>query len=123
MPEDAWPNGHPQTAQPAIQQGKHLAENLIRLVKGEPLETFRFRDLGTMATVDRGLAVVDLPKAKFQGYFAWLTWLFVQLVNIIGVKNRLLILINRMWGYFSYDQSLRLIIKPKLPLANLEAAR
>ncbi|GAA4448978.1 NAD(P)/FAD-dependent oxidoreductase [Nibrella saemangeumensis] len=123
MAEEDWPNGHPQTATPAIQQGKHLAKNLTHLVKGEPLEEFRFRDLGTMATIGRGLAVVDLPKAKFQGYFAWLTWLFVHLVNIIGVKNRLLILINWMWGYFSYDQSLRLIIKPKLPKANFEAAK
>lgn len=123
MAEEDWPNGHPQTAQPAIQQGKHLAGNFVRLAKGKPMEAFSFRDLGTMATIGRGLAVVDLPKTKFQGYFAWLTWLFVHLVNIIGVKNRLLILINWMWGYFSYDQSLRLIIKPKFPKASLDAVK
>ena len=76
-----------------------------------------------MATIGRGLAVVDSPFFKFQGFFAWLTWLFVHLVNIIGVKNRLIILINWFWGYVTYDQSLRLIIKPKIPKADLDAVK
>lgn len=123
MAEEKWPDGHPQIAQPAIQQGKHLARNLVRLQKGQDALPFTYRDLGTMATVGRGLAVVDLAYAKFGGFLAWLTWLFVHLINIIGVKNRLFILLNWFWGYFTYDQSLRLIIKPRLPKANLEAVK
>jgi NADH:ubiquinone reductase (H+-translocating) len=119
-----WPNGHPQTAQPAIQQGKQLAKNLISLQKGQPMTEFVYNDLGTMATIGKGLAVVDLPFFKFGGLFAWLTWLFVHLMNIVGVKNRLLIFINWMWNYLTYDNSLRLIIRQKLPkgnIANMEA--
>ncbi|WP_234735124.1 NAD(P)/FAD-dependent oxidoreductase [Tellurirhabdus bombi] len=123
MTEEAWPNGHPQIAQPAIQQGKHLAKNMVHLVKNEPLKEFKYKDLGSMATVGRGLAVVDLPFWKFQGFFAWLVWLFVHLMAIVGVKNRLLILINWMWGYMTYDQSLRLIIKPKIPKGNFDAVK
>lgn len=67
-----------------------------------------------MATVGRNLAVVDLPFWKFQGFFAWVTWMFVHLISIVGVKNRLLIFINWLWNYVTYDQSLRLIIKPKI---------
>jgi NADH:ubiquinone reductase (H+-translocating) len=116
----AWPNGHPQVAQPAIQQGKLLSKNLTLLVRGgQPVE-FTYSDLGSMATIGRGLAVVDLALIKFQGFLAWLTWLFVHLMAILGVKNRLLIFINWMWNYLTYDQSLRLIIKPKLPKAPLD---
>lgn len=116
---DVWPNGHPQVAQPAIQQGKLLGDNLKRLLKSEPLQEFIYKDLGTMATIGRGLAVVDLPYLKFSGVLAWLTWLMVHLMAIVGVKNRLLILINWMWNYVSYDNSLRLIIRPKLAAGNL----
>ncbi len=115
---DVWPNGHPQVAQPAIQQGKLLGDNLKRLLKSEPLQEFIYKDLGTMATIGRGLAVVDLPYLKFSGVLAWLTWLMVHLMAIVGVKNRLLILINWMWNYVSYDNSLRLIIRQKLPAGN-----
>ncbi|WP_373514762.1 NAD(P)/FAD-dependent oxidoreductase [Persicitalea sp.] len=112
------PEGHPQLAQVAIQQAKHLAKNIIRKQKGEAYEPFRYRDLGTMATVGRNLAVVDLPFWKFQGFFAWLVWMFVHLMSIVGVKNRLMVFINWVWNYITYDQSLRLIIKPKpLPIA------
>ncbi len=121
MTEEKFPNGHPQVAQPAIQQGKLLARNLRRLVQGKSLSEFSYRDLGSMATIGRGLAVVDLPFIKFQGFLAWLTWLFVHLFAILGVKNRLVIFINWMWNYLNYDQALRLIIKPKLPKATLDA--
>jgi NADH dehydrogenase len=117
MIEDAYPNGHPQVAQPAIQQGKLLSKNLPRLLRGNPLEEFTYKDLGSMATVGRNLAVVDLPFWRFQGFFAWLTWMFVHLMSIVGVKNRLLIFINWLWNYVTYDQSLRLIIKQKSPKA------
>ncbi len=116
---EVWPAGHPQVAQPAIQQGKLLGKNLVRLLKNQPMQEFTYSDLGTMATIGRGLAVVDLPYLKFSGVLAWLTWLMVHLMAIVGVKNRLLILINWMWNYLSYDNSLRLIIRQKLPAGNL----
>ncbi|MFC0185867.1 NADH dehydrogenase [Pseudarcicella hirudinis] len=115
MAEEKYPNGHPQLAQAAIQQGKLLSENLKKLKRGESLKMFEYKDLGSMATVGRNLAVVDLPFWKFQGFFAWLTWMFVHLMSIVGVKNRLLIFINWLWNYITYDQSLRLIIRAKFP--------
>lgn len=115
MTEEKFPNGHPQVAQPAIQQGKLLAKNLVNLIRGNELKLFVYRDLGSMATVGRNLAVVDLPFWKFQGFFAWLTWMFVHLMAIVGVKNKLLIFINWLWNYVTYDQSLRLIIRAKSP--------
>ena len=121
MTEEKWPDGHPQVAQPAIQQGKLLAKNMLRWLHGEQPEEFTYHDLGTMATIGRGLAVVDLPFLKFQGFFAWLTWLFVHLMSIVGVKNRLSIFLNWMFNYLTYSNSLRLIIRPKLPKGNLDA--
>ena len=121
MVEGKWTTGHPQVAQPAIQQGKLLAKNLLRWIRNEPPVEFTYRDLGTMATIGRGLAVVDLPFFKFQGFFAWLTWLFVHLMAIVGVKNRLAIFINWMFNYLTYNNSLRLIIRQKLPQGNLAA--
>ena len=119
MTEEKYPNGHPQLAQPAIQQGKLLAKNLIRLERKNIVKPFVYNDLGSMATVGRNLAVVDLPFWKFQGFLAWLTWMFVHLMAIVGVKNKLLIFINWLWNYVTYDQSLRLIIKPKIRKPNL----
>ena len=113
MIEEKYPNGHPQVAQTAIQQGALLAKNLLRILKKQPLLPFTYKDLGSMATVGRNLAVVDLPFIKFQGFFAWLTWMFVHLIAIVGVKNRLMIFLNWLWNYFTYDQSLRLIIRTK----------
>ncbi len=112
MKELDYPNGHPQMAQPAIQQAKLLAKNLKRLEKNESQTEFTYFNKGSMATIGRNLAVVDLPFISFQGFFAWLTWMFVHLMAIVGVKNRLLIFINWFWNYITYDQSLRLIIKP-----------
>ena len=112
MKEDAYPNGHPQMAQPAIQQAVLLAKNLIRIEKGQPQKPYSYHNKGAMATIGRNLAVVDLPFVSFHGFFAWLVWMFVHLMAIVGVKNRLLIFINWFWNYVTYDQSLRLIIKP-----------
>jgi NADH dehydrogenase len=106
-----YPNGHPQMAQPAIQQGKQLAANLICLSKNQSMEPFKYRDLGSMATIGRNKAVVELPKYKFKGFFAWLLWLVVHLRSILGIKNKLFILMNWTWNYFTYNLSLRLIIK------------
>ena len=113
MTEGKWENGHPQLAQPAIQQGKALARNVWRVMDGKKAIPFVYKDLGSMATVGRNRAVVDLPFWKFQGFFAWLTWMFVHLMSIIGVKNRIMTLINWIWSYATYDQLLRLILRSK----------
>lgn len=114
MKEDRFPKGHPQVAQTALQQAENLAGNLIRVQKGKPRKPFRYKDLGSMATVGRKLAVVDLPFLKFQGFFAWLTWLLVHLMAILGVKNKLIIFLDWSWNYLRFDPSLRLLIKPRL---------
>ncbi|HMP30142.1 MAG TPA: NAD(P)/FAD-dependent oxidoreductase [Saprospiraceae bacterium] len=107
MITDKTPNGHPQVAQVALQQARHLAINLIN----ETAKPFQYRDLGSMATIGRNKAVVDLGKYHFNGFFAWIVWLFVHLAAILGVKNKVFVLINWLWSYVTYDQSLRLILK------------
>lgn len=111
MTEEKYPNGHPQVAQVAMQQGENLAHNLGNILKGKEMKPFCYTDLGSMATVGRNLAVVDFPFMKIQGFFAWLIWMFVHLMSIVGAKNRILIFINWAWNYITYDQSLRLIIR------------
>jgi NADH dehydrogenase len=113
LSEEKYPKGHPQVAQVALQQAETLAKNLIQSQKGKPLIPFHYKDLGSMATVGKRRAVVDLPFLKFQGLLAWLTWLFVHLMAILGVKNRLFVFLNWSWNYLSFDPSLRLLIKPK----------
>ena len=105
--------GHPQVAQVAIQQAKNLAKNITNESKNKTATPFEYRDLGSMATIGRNHAVVDLPFVRFQGFFAWIVWLFVHLFAIIGVKNKVFIFLNWVWNYFTFDQSLRLIIKPR----------
>ncbi len=115
MEEEKFPKGHPQVAQPAIQQGNLLAENLSAMLRGNELKPFHYNDLGSMATIGRNKAVVDLPFFKFAGFFAWVTWMFVHLMSLVGIKNRVMIFISWLWNYVTYDQSLRLIIKAKNP--------
>ena len=110
MSTEDYPNGHPQVAQVAIQQGANLASNFKAMRKNAPLKAFKYIDRGSMATIGRNRAVADLPFLKYSGFIAWLTWMFVHLMAIVGVKNRLLIFINWMWNYMTYDQSLRLIL-------------
>jgi len=112
MTEPKYPNGHPQVAPPAIQQGSLLAENLEKWVEGRPLKEFSYSYQGSMATVGRNRAVVELGKFHFGGFVAWAFWLFVHLMSIVGSKNRVFIFMNWMVNYMSYDQSLRLIMKP-----------
>lgn len=112
MADEENPKGHPQLAQVAIQQAKFLDKNLCRMLSGKPLIPFKYNDKGSMATVGRNLAVVDLPFVHFQGFFAWLVWMFVHLFSIMGVKNKVIIFINWVWNYITYDQSLRLILRP-----------
>lgn len=113
MITDKTPYGHPQVAQVAIQSARNLAQNLINTKKGKALKPFKYFDWGTMATVGRNKAVVDLKFIKFQGVFAWFTWMFIHLRSIFGVKNKILILINWIWSYITYDQSLRITFLPK----------
>jgi len=110
--EAKFPAGHPQVAQTAIQQAKLLAKNLLRNKNGKKRLAFHYNDKGFMATVGRNLAVADLPSFRFSGFFAWLIWMFIHLMSIVGVKNRLLIFVNWGWNYLTYDQSLRLLIRP-----------
>ena len=110
MPTPDNPNGDPQVAQVAIQQGKNLALNFLLMKRGSELRPFKYINRGSMATIGRNRAVADLSFIKFSGFIAWLTWMFVHLMAIVGVKNRLLIFINWMWNYMTYDQSLRLIL-------------
>jgi len=110
-----FPEGHPQVAQVAMQMGKYLADAFKRKQKGKPVRTFAYRDLGSMATIGRNKAVVDLPGFSFQGFFAWLVWLFVHLFQLLGVRNKVMVFINWLWSYATYDQSLRLMIRPHVP--------
>jgi NADH dehydrogenase len=96
----------------AIQQAQLLAKNLYKLLEGKEPVPFEYKDKGSMATVGRNKAVVDLPNLKFQGAFAWLTWMLVHLFLILGIKNKILIFVNWIWKYFTFDESLRLIIIP-----------
>ena len=112
--EKAYPKGHPQVAQVAIQHAKLLAQNLKRWQKGQQPKPFTYKDLGSMATIGRHLAVVDMPRYSLQGAFAWMIWLFVHLFKLVGIKNRVFVFLNWLWNYFTYDQSLRLIIRPKV---------
>jgi len=117
MKENSYEHGHPQVATVAIEQAKHLAKNFKKMLKGQPAEPFHYKDKGSLATVGRHRAVADLPFIKFQGFFAWVFWMFLHLMLVLGVKNKLLIFVNWLWKYFTFDQSLRLIIKPfKKPL-------
>lgn len=108
-----YPKGHPQLAQVAIQQGENVAKNLIHIQKGKKLHPFTYKNLGTMATVGRNKAVVEIKPKYFSGFFAWLIWLVVHLRSILGVKNKWIVFINWVWNYFTYNLSLRLIIKRK----------
>ncbi|MBY0478191.1 MAG: NAD(P)/FAD-dependent oxidoreductase [Chitinophagaceae bacterium] len=113
MEEEAFKNGHPQVAPVAMQQATLLAENLKRLQKGNALKEFSYKDKGAMATVGRNLAVVDVPNPKlhFGGFFAWLIWMGLHLMLILGVKNKFFVFTNWLYNYVTYDQSLRLIFK------------
>lgn len=112
METEKYPKGHPQLANVAIGQGKNLAQNLQKIEKGETgLKPYEYRNLGTMATVGRNKAVVDLPFVKFKGRFAWFVWMFLHLMLILSVRNKLVVFINWAWNYVTRNNSLRLILK------------
>ncbi len=106
-----YPKGHPQVANVAINQAKNLARNLKATLQNKPLKEYTYQNLGSMATIGKNKAVVDLPKFQFKGIFAWLIWMFLHLMLILSVRNKLIIFINWAWNYFTKDTSLRLILK------------
>lgn len=111
METPLYPTGHPQLANVAINQAKNLAKNLKKMQKRQALKAYEYKDLGSMATLGRNKAVVDLPLMSFKGLFAWLVWMFLHLMLILSVKNKLIIFINWLWAYISKDTALRLILK------------
>lgn len=111
--DEEYPLGHPQLAQVAMQQAKTVAKNFTAMSKGKELKPFKYKNLGVMATIGRNHAVAEISGKKFGGFPAWALWLIVHLRSILGVKNKTFILLNWVWNYINYKQSLRLILKAK----------
>lgn len=109
---EADPRGLPMLAQPAMQQGVHLAKNLKRLIQGKELVPFEYKNLGTMATIGRNKAVTEMGKLQLKGWFAWITWLFVHVYQLIGFRNKIVVIVNWAQNYFRHSRDLRLIIRP-----------
>ncbi|WP_406683825.1 NAD(P)/FAD-dependent oxidoreductase [Seonamhaeicola sp. MEBiC1930] len=112
MEAEDFPNGLPMMAQPAIQQGEQLGDNLLNLIEEKPLKSFVYKDKGAMATIGRNKAVVDLKNWRFQGVFAWFVWMFVHLFFLIGFRNRMVVFVNWVYNYIRFDREARLIIRP-----------
>ncbi len=112
MQSAQFPEGLPMMAQPAIQQGEQLGNNILRLLKNDVMRPFIYKDKGTMATIGRNKAVVDLKRFKFQGVFAWYVWMFVHLFFLIGFRNRMVVFVNWVYNYVRFDREARLIIRP-----------
>ncbi len=112
MTSETFPQGHPMMAQPAMQQGRLLAKNIGNLLAKKPLQPFEYQDKGSMATIGRNKAVVDLPKMQFSGVFAWFVWMFVHLFSLIGFKNKAVVFLNWVYNYIRFDREARLIIRP-----------
>lgn len=120
--DDENPKGLPMLAQVAIQGGERSAKNILALENGKPMKPFKYHNKGTMATIGRNKAVVDLPRYKFQGRFAWFVWMFIHLISLVGFRNKLVTFIGWAFNYFNYDRPLGLIIrkyqKESLPTKN-----
>ena len=108
-----YPNGHPQLAQVAIQQGTLLAKNFKRMAAGKPLTPFSYVNKGSMAIISKYEAVADLPKVSFAGFFAWLIWLFVHIIPLVGFRNKVEIAFSWFWSFITNNPTLRLIIRPR----------
>lgn len=111
--EEKYPNGHPQLAQVAIQQGDLLAKNLLRGAQNKDWKPFHYNDKGSMAIISKYEAVADLPKVSFTGFFAWLVWLFVHIIPLVGFRNKVKIAFSWFWSFITNNPTLRLIIRPK----------
>ncbi|GAA4270018.1 NAD(P)/FAD-dependent oxidoreductase [Hyunsoonleella aestuarii] len=112
MVNEEFPNGLPMMAQPAIQQGEQLGDNILKLIEEKSMVPFSYKDKGAMATIGRNKAVVDLKNFKFQGVFAWYVWMFVHLFFLIGFRNRMVVFVNWVYNYVRFDREARLIIRP-----------
>ncbi len=113
MKSEKYPNGHPGVAQPAMQQGVHLAKNLKRMLAGQQMTPFDYFDKGSLAIIGRARAVADLPgKINLGGIIAWFAWLFVHIYYLIGFRNKLVVLSNWLYRFFTYERGTRLIIRP-----------
>lgn len=112
MATEAFPLGHPMLAQPAMQQGKLLGENILRKMNNQNMKPFVYSDKGSMATIGRNKAVVDLPRYHFHGVFAWFVWMFIHLISLIGFKNKAVVFTNWAYNYIRFDREGRLIIRP-----------
>ncbi len=113
MKTEKYPKGHPGVAQPAIQMGKYVGRHLIDFHNQRPVKPFKYFDKGSLATIGRGKAVADLPRnISFGGRPAWWIWLFIHISFLISFRNKLLVMINWIWNYFTYDKGNRLIIRP-----------
>lgn len=111
MPSEELPYGHPMLASVAVQQGVHLGKNLNRLAREKDMLPFVYHDKGTMATIGRNLAVVDMKRLKFGGWFAWIMWMFVHLMLLVDFRSRLVVFVNWAWSYCFYDKGTRLIVR------------
>lgn len=109
---ERYPEGLPMLASVAMQQGAYLAKMFNRLARNKKVIPFLYNDKGSMATIGRNKAVVEVSKFRFQGFFAWLVWMFVHLMLLVGFRNRVIVFINWMWNYFRYNNGLRLIVRP-----------
>ena len=113
MKLEKYPKGHPGVAQPAIQQGEHLAKNLHRMLRNEPTTPFEYFDKGSLAIVGRSRAVADLPgNIHLSGFIAWVAWLFVHIFYLVGFRSKLIVFSNWMYRLFTYQRGTRLIIRP-----------
>lgn len=112
MATEEFPQGHPMVAQPALQQGRLLGENIIKLIQNQEMKPFYYNDKGSMATIGRNKAVVDLPNYHFHGVFAWFVWMFVHLFSLIGFKNKAVVFLNWLYNYIRFDREGRLIVRP-----------
>lgn len=106
------PDGHPGVAQVAIQQGKHLAKNLLAIIESKATEPFKYNDKGSMATIGRNKAVADIGKIHLSGFIAWVLWCFVHVFSLVGIQNRIVVFVNWLGRYFSYNGPARIIIRP-----------
>jgi NADH:ubiquinone reductase (H+-translocating) len=111
--DQKFPNGHPQLAQVAIQQGTVLGKNLKRILSGESPRPFAYNDKGSMAIISKFKAVVDLPKGFMKGFFAWLVWLFIHIIPLVGFRNKVKLAFSWFWSFITNDPTLRLIIRPR----------
>jgi NADH dehydrogenase len=110
--DNAYPNGHPMVATVAQQQGILLGKNILKLIAQKEMKPYTYFNLGSMATIGRHKAVFEIFGIKMQGYIAWLGWMFLHLMLLVGFRNRLMVFLNWMWNYVSYQRAIRIITRP-----------